>query len=186
MDGRSEGPRGPGDPEFEDAWSRLVEGFHTTTESSAPQTSPPDVTAPEAPTDPAPGDVASASGDEDQKVEDHAPEHDVPPFTDEPVEVWEQHLPDDPGPGWAPVEEDRTRFVPPVPPPLPTGPPLRRAAWWGLIGAPTLLVLVLFSGWRPPPLFGYLLVAVFLGSFGYLVATMGEEPRDPWDDGSRV
>jgi hypothetical protein len=30
------------------------------------------------------------------------------------------------------------------------------------------------------------LVLAFLGSFGYLVATMSQEPRDPDDDGARL
>jgi hypothetical protein len=37
----------------------------------------------------------------------------------------------------------------------------------------------------PSVLTGGLIVA-FLGSFGYLVATMSQDPRDPDDDGARL
>jgi hypothetical protein len=37
-----------------------------------------------------------------------------------------------------------------------------------------------------PQWFGWLLVAAFLGGFGYLVLTMPRDRDDPWDDGARL
>jgi hypothetical protein len=74
-----------------------------------------------------------------------------------------------------------------VPPPLPPPPVIsveRRLAWVGLIASPILLVVFALVHYAlPGPVTG-LLVLAFLGSFGYLVATM--EPHDPDDDGARV
>jgi hypothetical protein len=78
-------------------------------------------------------------------------------------------------------------FVPPTPPPLPKVPPDRFLAWAGLFGSPTILLVCLVFDLHLPPWLGYLLVASFIGGFGYLVAKM---PRgtdiDPWDDGARL
>jgi hypothetical protein len=75
-------------------------------------------------------------------------------------------------------------FVPPPLPPPPVIRPERRAAWVGLVAAPLLLIAFqLLDLYLPPVLIGALVLA-FLGSFGYLVATM--EPHDPDDDGARV
>ena len=83
--------------------------------------------------------------------------------------------------------EDEDGFVPPPPPPLPRLPPDRLLAWLGLFGSPTVLLVCLVVGVSLPPWLAYLLVAWFVGGFGYLVATM---PRgtdaDPWDDGARL
>ncbi len=85
---------------------------------------------------------------------------------------------------WRPEQEDR--FVPPDPGPvvLPTGP--RGLAWGGIVFAPAILLLCLVLNYRLPFPLGYVLVAWFLGGFGYLVWTMPRERPDPWDDGSRV
>jgi hypothetical protein len=78
-------------------------------------------------------------------------------------------------------------FVPPTPPPLPKLPPDRFLAWAGLFGSPTILLVCLVFNIHLAPWLGYLLVASFIGGFGYLVAKM---PRgsdiDPWDDGARL
>jgi hypothetical protein len=82
------------------------------------------------------------------------------------------------------LDED---FVPPTPPPLPKLPPDRFLAWAGLFGSPTILLVCLIFNIHLAPWLGYLLVASFIGGFGYLVAKM---PRgsdiDPWDDGARL
>ena len=83
-----------------------------------------------------------------------------------------------------PVDEDR--FVPPPPPPLPVVARDRMLAWIGLFGSPTILLITLVLGISMPPLLGYLLVAGFLGGFGYLVVKMPRGPVDPWDDGARL
>jgi hypothetical protein len=82
-----------------------------------------------------------------------------------------------------------TRFVPPEPEPFHLG-PARTAAWVGVLGAPALAlvatVIVTATSLSPPRWFGWLLVAAFLGGFGYLVATMPRDRDDPWDDGARL
>jgi hypothetical protein len=84
-------------------------------------------------------------------------------------------------------DDELDRFVPPTPPPLPRLPPDRLLAWAGLFGSPSLLLVFLVFDVGLPSWLGYLLVASFVGGFGYLVATM---PRgsdiDPWDDGARL
>lgn len=94
----------------------------------------------------------------------------------------------DPLPAWTPAEpaHDDSRFVPPVPPRLPRTTPARLAAWIATLGAPALLVVLTLVRWAPPEMVTYALIAAFLGGFGFLVATMDDVPRDPWDDGSRV
>jgi hypothetical protein len=78
-------------------------------------------------------------------------------------------------------------FVPPPPPPLPKLPPDRFLAWAGLFGSPTILLVCLVLDLHLPPWLGYLLVAAFIGGFGYLVAKMPRgEDIDPWDDGARL
>jgi hypothetical protein len=82
--------------------------------------------------------------------------------------------------------DDEDRFVPPEPEPLPHTRPDRLVAWIGVLGAPAVVLVLLLTGLSVDPVIGWLLVAAFVGGFGYLVATMSREPRDPWDDGSRV
>jgi hypothetical protein len=81
--------------------------------------------------------------------------------------------------------DDEGHFVPPEPPPLPRLETPRKLAWIGFFGAPAAMVLgVVFHqlfGWYFPTWAGPVLIAAFLGGFGYLVATM---PRHRYDDGS--
>jgi hypothetical protein len=77
--------------------------------------------------------------------------------------------------------DDEGHFVPPVPPPMPKLEPRRKLAWIGLFGAPALMLVAVVFGWQYPGWLGFLLVAGFLGGFGYLVATM---PRSRPEDGS--
>jgi hypothetical protein len=76
--------------------------------------------------------------------------------------------------------EDEGHFTPPEPPPLPTVEPQRRLAWAGLFGAPLVMLVAVVLGWTMPGWLGFLLVAGFLGGFGFLVATM---PRSRSEDG---
>ena len=86
-----------------------------------------------------------------------------------------------------PEDELDDDFVPPPPPPLPKLPPDRFLAWAGLFGSPTILLVCLIFDFRLAPWLGYLLVASFIGGFGYLVAKMPRgEDVDPWDDGARL
>jgi hypothetical protein len=110
-------------------------------------------------------------------VEEAPPVVDPGPRSDvvEPDEVY------DPDP-W----EDEGRFVPPPAPPVPLAEPPRLLAWIGLFGSPTLLLVALVIGWQLPGWLSTLLIGSFIGGFGYLVATMNREPRDPGDNGARL
>ena len=82
--------------------------------------------------------------------------------------------------------EDEDRYVPPPPPPAPRPHGLRAFAWFGLFGVPTFVLLCVMVKVSLPSLLILLLVAWFVGGFGYLVATMSG-PKDPdagWDDGA--
>jgi hypothetical protein len=81
---------------------------------------------------------------------------------------------------------DEGRFVPPPPPPLPSLPLVQRAAWASLIGGPTLLLIFLFIGFRPPTWFTLALVVATVGSFGYLLFWVPRTPREPWEDGAQI
>jgi hypothetical protein len=95
-----------------------------------------------------------------------------------------------PVPGRDDAEDEATfeeeRYVPPPPPPLPHVTPDRLAAWTGVFGAPTVLLLALLVGVHLPAWLGYLLVTSFVGGFVYLVVQMPRGPRDPGDDGARL
>jgi hypothetical protein len=78
------------------------------------------------------------------------------------------------------------QFVPPTPPPLPRPARDRLAAWIGVFGSPTVLLVCLIFGIPMPGLLGYALVAAFVGGFAYLVVQMPRGPRDPFDDGARL
>ena len=82
--------------------------------------------------------------------------------------------------------EDEGRFVPPPAPPVPLAEPPRLLAWIGLFGSPTVLLVALVFGWQFPSWLSTLLIGAFIGGFGYLVATMSRDPRDPGDDGARI
>jgi hypothetical protein len=103
-----------------------------------------------------------------------------------PVEPVEYVVPDPVQPEPFQLELYDGAFVPPPLPPPPVIAPERRLAWVGLVAAPLLLLLLTVIGYRLPPVLTGALVLAFLGSFGYLVATMSQEPRDPDDDGARV
>lgn len=91
---------------------------------------------------------------------------------------WDNPFPDD---DWS---EDR--FVPPPPPPLPKTTPDRFLAWFGVLGSPAILLILLLLQVSIPRLLAWALVIAFVGGFGYLVAKMPSEPRDPNDDGAVV
>jgi hypothetical protein len=93
--------------------------------------------------------------------------------------------PGTPEPGsWA----DEGHFVPPEPPPLPGTTPARRIAWFGLFGAPLLMLLAVIGHWTYPTWFAMFLVGAFVGGFVFLVATMEQRGGDGWggDDGAVV
>lgn len=118
---------------------------------------------------------------------------DRPDFPDveaaEPVAL----IPAEPEPAYAvPRElseatwEDEGHFVPPTPPPVPRPRGLRAVAWFGLIGIPALMLVLLIAHYTPPSPIGLLMIAWFVGGFGYLVATMNasDDTDRGWDDGA--
>lgn len=82
--------------------------------------------------------------------------------------------------------EDEGRFVPPPPARIPLAEPPRMVAWLGVFLAPVIALAALVLGHPFRGILALLLVAWFVGGFVYLVRTMPNEPRDPWDDGSRI
>lgn len=91
-------------------------------------------------------------------------------------------------PDEGPTDDDwvEERFVPPPPPPVPRASRDRLAAWIGIFGSPTILLVCLVFSIHLPRLIGYGLVAGFVGGFLYLVMQMPSGPRDPGDDGARL
>jgi len=83
-------------------------------------------------------------------------------------------------------EPTEDRFVPPPPPPLPRVAPDRLAAWAGVFLSPLILLVATVLRLPLPTVIAWLLIAAFLGGFGYLVHQMPRGPRDPFDDGARL
>ena len=83
---------------------------------------------------------------------------------------------------------DEDHFVPPPPPaaPMPRG--VRGLAWAGLFGVPILVLASIMVSISLPTPIPLLLLAWFVGGFGYLVATMaaGPDPDSGWDDGTAL
>jgi hypothetical protein len=124
-------------------------------------------------------------------VENYGDHPEVTPPAPEPEPVVDPSLFEMPaalGPRSWELEEEDERFVPPPPPPVPRPHGLRLAAWLGLFGVPTIvLVCIVLHVSLPSPL-GFLALVWFVGGFGYLVATMNG-PKDPdggWNDGAGV
>jgi hypothetical protein len=97
---------------------------------------------------------------------------------------------DEPG-AWRPAREedadDEGHYIPPPPPPIPTGTLATRLAWAGVLGGPTLaVVMVVLLGRTLPPWLGFCIVAGFIAGFVVLVLRMEDRPprsSDP-DDGA--
>ncbi len=193
--GASEGPTGPDVPlDEEAAWRAIIENYGERPRLSEPWSAPPD----------GPVDVALdghrdapatglGDGPVDGPVDGPPPVAPAPRAAEPPVppsvfdRTYLDALDADPsaGPGaTAGDRQDDDHFVPPPPPPLPRPTPARRLAWLGLLVPPVLMFAAVLFRWTPPGWLAFLLVAAFLGGFGFLVATM---PRDrDGDDGAVV
>ncbi|MFE9257191.1 hypothetical protein [Streptomyces sp. NPDC006879] len=75
-------------------------------------------------------------------------------------------------------EGDEGHFVPPEPPPLPTGDTTARFAWLAVIGGPVLLLLAVLLQWDMTWWLTTLGVGGFLGGFATLVARMQHDDED--------
>ena len=119
----------------------------------------------------------------DEPEPEPEPDAEPAPERGEHAETTTYSVPAPPRPEPEPEEEG---YTPPDPPavPLPQGP--RLVAWVGLLGAPVALLVLMAVGATVGSWIVLLLVTAFVGGFVYLVATMSPEPRDPWDDGSRI
>lgn len=82
--------------------------------------------------------------------------------------------------------EDEGRYVPPPPPPLPRLSAKLRAAWVCLLAGPVVLLVCLFTGFRPPSIVVMTLLFASIGSFAYLVFRSPRTPREPWEDGAQI
>ncbi|MEU3981890.1 hypothetical protein AB0F77_17605 [Streptomyces sp. NPDC026672] len=80
-------------------------------------------------------------------------------------------------------EDDEGHFVPPEPPPLPTGDTTARFAWLGVVGGPILLVLAVVLGWDMTWWLATLGIGGFLGGFVTLVTRMRTDDDEDGDPG---
>lgn len=93
---------------------------------------------------------------------------------------------DDPG-AFVDNWQDEGHFVPPPPPEIPEGTPLKRLAWAGLLGGPATLALIVLTGWDAPRLIGVGAGLVTLAGFATLVWLLPDSREDSgWDDGARI
>ncbi len=151
--------------EDDEAWRAIVENFGERAELD----------------DDTRGSARDVGDDGDDREEPEVPRDDPEPVVRPELFA----MPTPPAPQPPPVDHE-DRFVPPDPGPLPVPAPDRGIAWIGVFGAPVLLLVSLLLGIDLPRWVGWLMVAWFVGGFVYLVRNMPREPRDPWDDGSRV
>ena len=82
--------------------------------------------------------------------------------------------------------DDEGHFVPPEPPELPEGTPVKRLGWAGTLGGPAVLILGALSGWDPPAVVNLGAGLAFLAGFATLVWQLPESREDGWDDGARL
>jgi hypothetical protein len=82
--------------------------------------------------------------------------------------------------------EDEGHFVPPPPPEIPEGTPIKRLAWAGLLGGPTTFILEALTPWDPPGIVTIAAALATLAGFVTLVWLMPDSREDGWDDGARV
>jgi len=108
----------------------------------------------------------------------HLTEADVTP---EPISL----IPVQPEPFFV-ASESHEHYEPPEVPRVGLAEGPRGAAWLGLLGAPTLFVVALLSGFAIPGWLALFAVVACLVSLGYLIATMKRDDDDPWDDGAVV
>jgi hypothetical protein len=161
--------------DFEEAWARIVEELTAPADDAAEGAHAPGPTAqsPEQPrargTEPGTGQGLEALFEplrRAQPTPPAQPDADPGAFVD----------------NWA----DEGHFVPPPPPEIPTGTPLKRLAWAGLLGGPATMALSSLTPWDPPRIVIIAAALAALAGFVTLVWLMPDSREDGWDDGARV
>jgi hypothetical protein len=82
--------------------------------------------------------------------------------------------------------QDEGHFIPPAPPEIPAGTPVKRLAWAGALGGPAVLVLTALTGWDAPGVVRLGAGVAALAGFATLVWQMPESREDGWDDGAQL
>ncbi|GAB2680304.1 hypothetical protein [Thalassiella azotivora] len=82
--------------------------------------------------------------------------------------------------------EDDERYVPPEPPPLPTGDTVSRLAWGAVLGAPLFFLLAALFWRSAPTILVVAAVAAFVAGFATLVLRMPDRDDDDPDEGAVV
>lgn len=179
-------------PEEEKAWRLIVDHYDETATPERPtltggqsgegaETPGPDGGEPSgAGTDAEPTDGLPT---DPQESRDPLPPAD--PFPRAPYVARPEESEPEPQPAYEKEEEEESFTLPP-PPPAPKVPTGRRVAWAAVGGAPLVFLVAALTGNALPGTAAALLGVALAVGFVYLVLTMPSEPRDPWDDGSRV
>lgn len=181
-------------PEEDEAW-RLIVDHYDETAVRDPRHPAESTDAAEA----GDGTEHSAADDEEQRDDaglppsgtghDHGPSHRPAEPTDLPAPDFPVDPPDDfshadqPADAWTDPDD---AFVPPPAPPAPDVSLSRRIAWAAVAGVPGVFFAAALTGRTIPGAMAALLAAALAAAFVYLVVSQPREPRDPWDDGSRI
>jgi hypothetical protein len=155
--------------EFDEAWARIVDDLTGSDPDlgADPGAGPPAATSsagPEA------GATAGAPGPDQGLAALFEPLRRSEPPPDAFVDNW----------------EDEGHFTPPEPPEIPAGTPIKRLAWAGALGGPTVLVLTALTGWNAPGVVTLGAGLAALAGFATLVWHLPDSHGDGWDDGARL
>ncbi len=82
--------------------------------------------------------------------------------------------------------QDEGEFVPPPPPSLPEGTPIKRLGWAAMLGGLATLILIGLTGWDAPRIVAIAAGLAFLAGFVTLVWQLPESREDGWDDGAQL
>ncbi len=171
--------------EFEEAWARIVAELSVDTEEPA---SPQTELELEASAEGA-GQPASTPADPDPEAAHTArlsalfsPENSLV----EPAPLVPAEPVADPA-AFVDSWHDEGHFVPPPPPDLPEGTPVTRLGWAGLLGGPTILILLALTGWHAPRVVAIGAGLITLAGFLTLVWHLPDSrPDSGWDDGAKL
>ena len=160
--------------EVDAAWERIVAGYHLPTEPGGSWSPAEDIDDDTAETPP----TRSGLSGRLVRHSDEGSEHGSDDGSDD---GWDD--------GWDDMVDDPDdHFVPPPPPPLPEVDPITRLAWVGVIGGPTLVLLIAVLGISIESWVVLVALLAFCAGVATLVVRMGERPPhdDGWNDGAVV